>query len=51
MRAWLARIYRRIKKTEADVNGWKSDCFRDFQELYSTDAESAFNEFLNDSSQ
>jgi len=32
-RSVLAKIYRRIRKTENDCNNWKNNCFAEFQEL------------------
>lgn len=48
VRAWLARIYRRVKKTESEVTLWKNQYFHEFTELYSTSAAFAFDEFLGD---
>jgi hypothetical protein len=48
IRAWLARIYRKVKSTEVNVTKWKNEYFSEFKELYSTSAEESFDSFLND---
>lgn len=48
IRAWLARIYRRVKKTESEVTSWKKLNFSEFSGLIATSAESAFDAFLNE---
>jgi len=32
-RSVLAKIYRRVRKTEQECNNWKNNCFNEFQEL------------------
>jgi len=32
-RSVLAKIYRRIRKTEQECYNWKNNCFNEFQEL------------------
>jgi len=47
VRSVLAKIYRRIKRTEGDCNIWKNSCFAEFKDLYSEDSQNSFDSFLN----
>jgi hypothetical protein len=46
VRSLMAKIYRRIKKSEVSCDQWKNTCFAEFVDLFSVDSTVAFQSFL-----